>query len=144
MGRKMDAELVQQRDHVARPTDGDRGGANGVFENQVPSDDPGQPLAHGGVGVGVRAARYRNHAGELAVAQACEGAAYRRHHHGERDRGAGVLRGGEPGEREQPGTDDGANPQGDQVARAERPPQVLCLGLGMEIRQRLLLKQCRR
>ena len=42
--------------------------ADRVFQNQVPADDPGDQFAHGGVGIGVRAARNGDHRGELGVA----------------------------------------------------------------------------
>src|SRR5260370_38932519 len=48
--------------------------ADGVFEDQVPADDPGDEFSHRGVGVGVRAARNRNHGGELGVAHRGESA----------------------------------------------------------------------
>src|ERR1700733_16223138 len=48
----VDAEIMQQRDNIARPADGDGGGAHGVFEDEVPTDDPGEDLAQGRIGVG--------------------------------------------------------------------------------------------
>ena len=41
--------------------------ADGVFEDEIPADDPGDDFAHGGVGVGIRAAGNRNHRGEFGV-----------------------------------------------------------------------------
>ncbi len=94
-GGRLMPKSCSSDDDVAGPTDGDRGGAHGVLEHQVPADDPGQQLAHGGVGVGVGAAGDRDHGGELAVAQAGEGAADGRHHEGQRDGRPGVLRRGD-------------------------------------------------
>src|SRR6266550_4482188 len=47
----------------------DRHVANGVLKNQVPADNPRNQLAHGCVGVGVGAARNRNHGSEFRVTQ---------------------------------------------------------------------------
>ena len=49
-------KVVQQADDVARPADRDGGRAHGVFEDQVPADDPGDELAQRRIGVGVGAA----------------------------------------------------------------------------------------
>src|SRR6266550_9448386 len=46
--------------------------ANGVLKDQVPADDPRNQLAHGCVGVGVGAARNRNHGREFRVTQSCK------------------------------------------------------------------------
>ena len=61
--RQMNAETAEHADEIARPADRHRGRADGVFQDQVPADDPGDQLAHRGVGVSVRAARNRNHRG---------------------------------------------------------------------------------
>ena len=42
LGRHDDAEVVQERYDVARPADGDGDGADSVFEDQIPADDPGE------------------------------------------------------------------------------------------------------
>ena len=69
-----DAEVVQEAHDVARPADGDGGGAERVFEDQVPADDPGDELAHRRIGIGVGAARDRDGGGHLGVAEPGEGA----------------------------------------------------------------------
>src|SRR5437879_11752208 len=46
--------------------------ADGILEDQVPADDPGDQLAHGRVRVRVRAACDGNHRGQLGVTQSCE------------------------------------------------------------------------
>ena len=70
----MPAEPVEKIDEVRGEADADRHVANGVFEDQVPADDPRDELAHGRVGVGVRAASDRNHGREFGVAERGEGA----------------------------------------------------------------------
>ncbi len=53
-------------------TDGDAHVGEGVFEDEVPADDPGDELSHDGVGVGVGGAGDGDHAGELGVTEAGE------------------------------------------------------------------------
>ncbi len=48
--------------------------AEGVFENQIPADDPGDQLAEGGVGIGVSRAGDGNHRGQFGVTEAGEDA----------------------------------------------------------------------
>ena len=73
-GGMVDAEIMQQRGDIARPADRDGRGAHGVFEDEVPADDPGEDLAEGRIGIGVGAAGDRQQRGEFGVAQADEGA----------------------------------------------------------------------
>ena len=53
---------------------GDAHVGEGVFEDEVPADDPGDELAEGGVGVSVGGAGDGDHAGELGVTEAGEAA----------------------------------------------------------------------
>src|SRR5438876_401473 len=98
-----DAEQSQQGHEMARPADTHRGSAGGVFEHQVPADDPGRELAHGGVGVGVGAARDRHGARHLGVAETGERTRDADEDHREGHRGTGVQRGHLPGDHEDPG-----------------------------------------
>ncbi len=68
----MDAEPVQQIDDVRGEADADAHVGEGVFEDEVPADDPGDEFAERGVGVGVGGAGDGDHAGELGVAEAGE------------------------------------------------------------------------
>ena len=76
--------------HVRGEADADGHVADGVFEDEVPADDPGDQLAHGGVGVGVGAAGDGDHRGQLGVAEAGEGADDGDQDERERERGAGA------------------------------------------------------
>ena len=69
-GWDIDAEVVEEFDGVARPTDGDGGGGEEVFQNKVPADDPSKEFAETGIGVGVSAAGGGNHGGVLGVTEA--------------------------------------------------------------------------
>ena len=67
--RRMKPEPVQQIDHVRREADAHRHVAARVFENQVPTDDPGHQLAQRRVSVGVGAAGNGNHRSQLRITQ---------------------------------------------------------------------------
>ena len=108
---------------VLAPRDRDRGCADGVLEHQVPADDPRDQLAHRRVGVGVGAARDRDHRRELGVAQSGEGAAEAGDDEGQGDRRTGAV--GDCGRRpdEEAGADDRADAERDQRDRPQRPFQ---------------------
>ncbi len=135
--RELHAEAVEQGDHVPRPGDGHRGVADGVLEEQVPADDPGDQLAQRGVGVRVGAARHRDHGGELGVAERGEGADDGRQDEGEDERRARagprrVPRGGAADGGEDARADDGADAQGDEAPGAQNlaKPGPAPIGLG--------------
>ena len=86
----MDAEPVQQVDQVLRKPDTYGHIADGVFQDQVPTDDPGDEFSHCGVGIGVRAARNRNHRGEFGVAHRRESTSNGDENKGEGNRRAGA------------------------------------------------------
>ena len=121
----------RKRAEVARPGDRDRHVADRVLEDQVPADDPGHELAERRVGVGVGAAGDRDERGQLRVAQAGERADRAEQHEGDDERRARAVadhgavgrdladRGGAD-RREDAGADDGADPEHDEVAGAER------------------------
>ena len=89
--RQVEAEdVVEQIVEVRAEADGHGHVADGVFEDQVPADDPGEDLAQGRVGVGVGAARDRNHGGQFRVAQRREAAGDGHQQEGERDGGTGA------------------------------------------------------
>ena len=69
-GRDIDAEVVEKFHSVAGPSDGNGGGGEQVFQNEVPADDPGEEFAEACVGVGVGAPGGGNHGGVLGVAEA--------------------------------------------------------------------------
>ena len=133
--RQRDAEAAQQRVEVVAPRDRDRDVADGVFENQVPADDPRDQLAERRVRVGVGAARLRNHRRQLRVAQPRQRAGAAEQQEREHQRRPGALpdhlavRADLPGRRgadraEDAGADHRADRQHDQIAGAERPLQA--------------------
>ncbi len=68
-GRRMEAEPIEQIDDMGGKADADSHVRAGIFEDQIPADDPGNQLAHGGVGVGVGRAGNRNHGGEFGITE---------------------------------------------------------------------------
>ncbi len=70
----MDAEPFEQGLDVRGESDADAHVGEGVFENQIPADDPGHQFAERGVGVGIGRAGDGNHRGEFGVAEAGEDA----------------------------------------------------------------------
>ena len=57
--RERNADVAEEAQQVARPAHRHRGRAQGVLQDQVPADDPGDELAQRGVGIGVGRARRR-------------------------------------------------------------------------------------
>ena len=70
----MPAEPVEQINEMRGEADADRHVADGIFEDEVPADDPRDELAHGRVGVGVGAACDRDHRRQFGIAERGEGA----------------------------------------------------------------------
>ena len=66
----MDAEPLEQRLDVRGEANADAHVGEGVFEDQVPADDPCDQFAERGVGVGIGRAGDGNHRGEFGVAEA--------------------------------------------------------------------------
>jgi len=66
----MDVEPVEQVDEMSGEADGDAHVGEGVFEDEIPADDPGDKLAEHGIGVGVSGAGNGDHAGELGITEA--------------------------------------------------------------------------
>src|SRR5258708_31439950 len=72
--RNAKAKPVKHAVEVFAPGNGDRGGADSVLQHEIPADNPSYQLSHGCVGVGIGAARDRNHGSELGVTKPGKGA----------------------------------------------------------------------
>ena len=125
--------VLHQADEIARPADRDRGRRQAVLEQQQQPHDPGGPLAHGGVGVGIGRAGHRQGRGEFGVAEGDERAEHAGDHEGDHDRRAGELRRRPAGEHEDAGADDAADAQEHEVQGAERTLQLPVLELGLDL-----------
>ena len=93
----MQAEPVEQVDDVGGKADADGHVGAGVFEDQIPADDPGDQLAHGGVGIGVGRAGDGNHGSQFGVTEAGERADDGHQHQRKRDGGTGAGTAGQRG-----------------------------------------------
>ena len=79
-GRNGDAEVRKEADHVTGPADRNRCGAQRIFQQQIPTDDPGHDLAHRRIGISISAAGDRYGRGQLGVTQPGEAADDRAQH----------------------------------------------------------------
>ena len=105
----IDAEVVEEFDSVARPSDGDGGGGEEVFQDKVPTDDPGQEFTETSIGIGIGAAGGGNHGGVFGVTEAGKETANARDSEGENEGGSSVVCGGGASEHKDSSADDGAN-----------------------------------
>ena len=83
----MEAEPVEQVDDMGCEADAHTHVGAGVFQNQIPADDPCDEFAERGVGVGVSRAGNGDHGGQLGVAKSGERTDNGHHNHGNRDGG---------------------------------------------------------
>jgi hypothetical protein len=70
--RKVNAEAGEKAGEIIGPGNGDGDVADGIFEEQIPANDPGDEFAEGSVGVGVGTSGNGNHRSELGVAEGGE------------------------------------------------------------------------
>lgn len=70
----MYVQSLEKDDQIAAPTDAYRGCGYGVFQYQVPPDNPGDEFAHRGIRVGVCAAGYGYHGRKFRITQSGEAA----------------------------------------------------------------------
>src|SRR5437764_5537843 len=110
---------------VFAPGNGDGGCAYGIFEHQIPADDPGDELTHGGIGISVSAPRNRNHRSKFRVTETGKSATNASENKSEHDRRTGAIGDGSRGANEQARADDAANPEHDKVRRSERAFQAV-------------------
>ena len=68
------AEPFEHTIGIFTPGGGDGCSGNGVFEDEVPTDNPGDEFAHGCVGICIGTAGDRNHGGEFRVTETGKGA----------------------------------------------------------------------
>ncbi len=129
---KVNVEAPEQRREIVRP--GDRHGdvADGVLEDQIPSNHPGDELAQCRVRIRIRASRLRDHRRQLGIAQTGERATHTEQQKRQDERGSGpaadqmasgvvLSRRRRPDGSEDSGTDHGADAEHDEIAGAERP-----------------------
>src|SRR5262249_51610235 len=141
-GGYVQAEDAEEVLEVMRPAVRDRRGADGVLQDQIPADDPGEDLAERRVRVDVRRAGDRDHRGELRVAERGEDAGRARHEEGDDDGRAGDVVRGDAREHEDAGADDGADAEARERDGTEGAPEALvAVRFGEKLGERLLLEE---
>ena len=106
LGRHMDPEPLHHAIEVAGPSQRRPLRARGIFQNEIPADDPGENLAERHISIGVGAPRDGNERRKLRVAERDKGAGEPRQHEGDHDAGPGVIRRRRAGQHENAGADD--------------------------------------
>ena len=134
--RQVEAETGEDPLEVAAPADGDGHRPDGVLEDEVPADHPGEDLAERGVSVGVGAAGDRNHRRELGIAERGKRARQTREHVRQHDGRARLVGRGRAGQDEDAGPDDRADAEQCQVHRRQRPLERL--GAALRVSDQLL------
>ena len=90
-GKLQAKQTAEEPDEITRPTNRHRHVANGVFENEVPADNPGDDFTERRVGISVGGTGHRNHRRQLGITKRRETAGdssdhKRKHHRGPRAR----------------------------------------------------------
>ena len=144
-GRQVDAEAGEDALEVAAPADRDGHRPDGVLEDQVPADHPGEDLAERRVRVGIGAAGDRDHRRELRVAERGEAAGEAGDDVGEHDGRAGLVGGRSSGQDEDARPDDRADAEQRQIHGGERALQRLAavLDVADQLLDRLRLEEIR-
>ena len=75
-------EAAAQLHEVTGPADGHGHVPDGIFQDQVPADDPGDDLPEGGIGVSVSRPGDGNHGSQFAVTKSRKSAGHRGHDEG--------------------------------------------------------------
>ena len=127
LGRQVPAHAVHQDAKVLAPRDAHRQCRHGIFQHQVPADNPRHQFAHRQVRIGVGAARDGNHRGKLGVAEAREGAGDGREHKTQRDGRSGMGARHDARHAEQARADDDADAQCDEAPWAQHAAQALAV-----------------
>ena len=123
------AEPVEHAISVLTPRDCHGCRANGVFEDQIPPDDPGNQFPHRRIRISVGASSHWNHGSEFRVTQAGKRATEPRHDKGKNDGWAGAIRDSRRGANKQAGPNDCADAKRHQVYRPERALQSVLANL---------------
>ena len=137
------SKIAQEVLEVVRPAVGDGRGADGVLEDEVPADDPGEELAEGGVARRCRPSRRPGPSRRTRRSRArrrCRRSRRRR----TRASAPGPVRScaATPGQHEDAGADDRADPEAGELDRPEHSSQpVVALGLLEEDLEALLAEQ---
>ena len=128
LGNLIEMQGREQLVQVTRPGRGHCGTAHGIFQDQVPADDPGEDFAQRRVGIGVGAAGHGGHGSELGIAQGGQGTAHASDRIGQDDARPGIQGCRPPGDHEDARADDAAHPQRRQRPGAQHAMQAVLAG----------------
>ena len=108
---------LQESGGIARPADRDRADHQRIFEDQRDADHPGDQLAEHRIGIGVGAARRRDHRRDFGIGERCAGADHAGDGEGQDDRRTGLAR-ADADQGQDAGADDRADAERDEVRPA--------------------------
>src|SRR5258708_40088857 len=77
-GGDVNSQITEQLREISGPSDGYRGTANDILQEQIPADDPGDEFSQGGIGVGISAPGHWKQRCKFGVAKGGTKAAQRR------------------------------------------------------------------
>ena len=117
------AKIAQKTRNIAGPADCDRCRAEGIFEDQVPTDDPGDEFTHRRIGISIGAAGNRHGRSHLGIAEAREGADEPGEDKREAHSRPGMGGGGIARQNEDARTDDAADTKRDKACKRQRSAQ---------------------
>ena len=130
VGTRQPKQLSDKRPQIARPAYGHESAADAPLQDKRPTDRKGHQLAHGGVSVGIGAARDGNHGAHFGVAQSGEGGGNTGNSKGNAHCGASMNGGGLPGYDENTGAQNDAHAKNNQVKCAKSATQTY-IGLSL-------------
>src|SRR3954454_111632 len=118
--RYSQTEPLQHQIEVFAPCSGDDRSCDGVFQDEVPTDNPRDQFTHGRVRIGVSTACDGNHGCELRITKPGKRAANSRYYKGEHDGWTCALRDRGGRANEQARTDDSTDAECNEVPRTKR------------------------
>ncbi len=122
--RQFNPSQPEQIIEITGPPDGDCDTGYAVFENQIPTGNPGQEFSQGGIRIGIGGAGHGNHGGKLCIAECREGAGQTGKDKGQNDARPGsrpvdIADDGGADQDEDAGADDRADAEGGEIPGRE-------------------------
>ncbi len=125
---KLQPEFRHHALEIARPAVRDGRRPDGVLEDEVPTDDPGEQFAERGVRICVGGACHGHHRRKLGIAQRREDTGDARHDVRQHERGSGHVVGGRARRDKNPRADDRAHAEARELNRAQHAAQPVLTG----------------
>src|SRR5438309_6452803 len=123
--RKLNAEVAEEAEQVTAPSRSHGSRAEGVFQHQVPADDPGKYLTERCVAIGISRAGNGDGGSKFRIAQSGKHAARCGQNERKDDGWSGKLRRRGSSKNKDSRADNCANTESDQVVDAERPLEAV-------------------